>query len=103
MQYEKHADWVELHPRLEFMFNIKYQSTTRQSPAEIVFGRQISIEWCNVNKNIISQTIYEENHEHNMSTISMQSSDSYSWIHIFWWKAGSKFLLTTPYLTWNMP
>ena len=43
------------------MRNSTFQSTTKQSPAEIVFGKKFSKEWCNVNKNVISLTNYEEN------------------------------------------
>ena len=40
------SDWVELLPEIEFMLNSTVQSTIKFSPAEVVFGKRISKEWC---------------------------------------------------------
>ena len=39
-------DWEELLPEVEFMLNSTIQSTTTKSPAEIIFGKKLSREWC---------------------------------------------------------
>ena len=45
MQDKNFSDWTERLPEIEFIINITVQSTTKFSPAMIVFGKNISKEW----------------------------------------------------------
>ena len=52
MQDKKFSDWTELLPEIEFMLNITVQSTTKLNPATIVFGKNISKEWCEIDHEV---------------------------------------------------
>ena len=42
------SDYTKLLPEIDFMLNITVQSTTKLSPIMIVFGKNISKEWCEI-------------------------------------------------------
>ena len=69
LQDKRFADWVELLAEIEFMLNSTFQSTVKQSPAEIVFGKKISKEWYNVDDNTLSSGQFEINRNHNRDTL----------------------------------